>query len=375
MSVSFITEQYPPNTVGGLGVHCWYLTRALAKMGEKVEVLTPGEKSGMDGFVNVRRLPRFNANYMDFLLAEELQRWGDPSIMTRYLQFNIMAGALAEHDIVHCHDWLSALAGAIAKDRGKKVVLTMHSTEDGRTGGRGSNIVRRLEHMGGRIADKVITVSQAMKTELINMKFPEENISVIYNGIDLIKFSPKSVSKKEVGFDDKPLVLFIGRLDWVKGIDNLIVAMKKLSKEANLLVLGVGGWEEHLKSLARDVGVEKNVFFKTEFVSEDDRIRLIAASDICCFPSRYEPFGIVALEGIAMGKPTVVGDRGGLREIITDPRLRVDPESATDIATKLDALITDESLRAEAGKWGLKRAKDFSWDAVAKKTKAVYDEL
>lgn len=375
MFVSFVTEQFPPNTVGGLGVHCWYLTRSLAKFETKVEVLTPGEKSGKDGFVDVKRVRRFDARYMDFMLNEELRRWGDPTIMTKYLQFNLLAGNAAEGDVVHCHDWLSSLAGAIAKDRGKRFVFTMHSTEDGRTGGKGSESVRKLEHMGGRLADRVITVSNAMKRELVGMKFPEEKIRVVYNGIDAEKFSPREVSKPEVNMPEKPLVLFVGRLDWVKGIDTLILAMKKLTQDANLLVLGVGGWESHLRSLAKEVGVQDRVFFKNEFVSEEDRINLIAASDVCCFPSRYEPFGIVALEGMAMAKPVVVGNRGGLPEVVGDSGVKVDPESATDVATELDRLLGDGSLREQLGKQARERSLGFDWDEISKKTKAVYDEI
>ncbi len=372
MFVSFVTEQFPPNTVGGLGVHCYYLTRSLAKLGDKVEVLTPGEESGMEGFVEVKRLRQFDANYMDFLLAEELQRWGDPSIMTRYLQFNILASALAEGDVVHCHDWLSVLAGALAKNRGKKFVLTMHSTEEGRTGGRGSDVVRKLEHMGGRLADKVITVSDFMKAELVKMKFPEEKIEVVPNGIDMEKFSPRKVERKKLGLPGEPLVLFIGRLDWVKGIDKLILAMSKINHDARLVVLGVGGWEGHLKSLAAEAGVTDRVVFKNEFVSEEERLDLLAAADICCFPSRYEPFGIVALEGMAMGKPVVVGDVGGMKDVVGEAGLKVDPESATDIAKKLDMLLEDEALREELSMKGRKRAGLFDWDEIAKKTKAVY---
>jgi len=183
------------------------------------------------------------------------------------------------------------------------------------------------------------------------------------------------VAKSELGLPDKPLILFVGRLDWVKGVDTLILAMKKITEDANLLVLGVGGWEQHLKSLAKEVGVEKNVIFKNEFVSEDERIRLLAASDICCFPSRYEPFGIVALEGMAMGKPVVVGDRGGLGEVIGDTGVKVNPDSATELAEKLDGLLKDESLRKDMGNAARKRAGLFNWDEIAKKTKAVYDEL
>lgn len=371
MFASFITEQFPPNTVGGLGVHCHYLTKALAKLGHKIEVLTPGEKSKMEGFVDVKGIKTYKAKYMDFLLSGELRNWGDTSIMTHYLQFNILAGNAAEGEIVHCHDWLSILAGAIAKDRGKRVILTIHSTEKGRMGDQGSETVKQLEKLGGEIADRIITVSEPMRKEIIEIGYPEEKIDVIPNGIDCTRFSPKKVEKEKLGLPDEPIILFIGRLDRVKGIDSLISAMGQLKNSATLLVLGVGGWEGHLKNLAREAGAEDKVIFRNEFVSESERIELIAASDICCFPSRYEPFGIVALEGMAMAKPVIVGNVGGMKDAVGDSAIKVNPDNPNEIAEKLDLLLEDESLREKLSRKARARAESFDWDVVAKKTKRV----
>jgi glycogen(starch) synthase len=368
MKVGFVAEQFPPETVGGLGTHCKYLTEALKNQGVDVKVAAPyTDKKNKEEAV---RIKRFKAPYLNLLLAEELKNWGDPSLMTGLLQFNILAPhKLSDCDIIHCHDFLSILSLGIAKDLGKKTVLTMHSIEDGRQGVHGgSQIVRGLERMGWELADKVITVSNAMKTDLVRLGYPEERISVIYNGIDTTKYKPKKTKK-----NTRPQILHIGRLDWVKGADTLIRAAAKMEEDCDITILGSGGWEGYLKGLKGELKT-KNIKFMTEFIPEKEKIELIAKSDITVFPSRYEPFGIVALEGMAMGKPTLVGDVGGLREFVPQ-ETRFDPGDSDSLAILLDRFCKDKKLREETGKRYREIAEKFSWDEIAKKTKAVYESL
>ena len=115
------------------------------------------------------------------------------------------------------------------------------------------------------------------------------------------------------------MILFLGRLTWVKSIVNLVQAMPSILEEypkSKLVILGKGEEQKDITEMASRLGIEQNVIFRFDFVPEEERILHYAAADVCVFPSVYEPFGIVSLEAMSMSKPVVVGGRGtvGFRE-------------------------------------------------------------
>ncbi len=164
----------------------------------------------------------------------------------------------------------------------------------------------------------IITVSYAMKEDLVSHGWKSDKIYVVWNGIDpsvydpskdQLRRSPGTAEKYGISADEK-MILFVGRLNWVKGIMNLVQAMPLVLREypkAKLVILGTGDEENNIKHLIARLGLEKHVVCRYEFVSEHERILHYAASDLCVFPSLYEPFGIVSLEAMAMEKPIVVG--------------------------------------------------------------------
>jgi len=300
-----------------------------------------------------------------------------------------------KYDVVVAHDWLSVMAGVTVKrELGLPLVFHVHSTERGRTLGNGSEVVSSIEHRGGQMADLVITVSYAMKDELIELGFPREKIRVCYNGVDPEKYAPDQVDeatrkkiRESYGLKDGDhMILFIGRLVWIKGVDKLIMAMPHVLQKipnAKLVVLGLGDMEEHLKSMAKGLKLEDVVKFRFEFVSEEDRIAYYAACDIAAFPSLYEPFGIVALEAMSMEKPVVVGASGvsGMREIVIADGseqcgYHVNPSDPVDIAWGVVSCLHDQNRKQQLGTNGRKRVlAEFTWDAIAKKTLQTYEEV
>jgi glycosyltransferase involved in cell wall biosynthesis len=233
-----------------------------------------------------------------------------------------------------------------------------------------------------------------MKDELIELGFPKEKIRVCYNGVDPEKYAPEQVDdakrreiRRNYGLkDEDQMILFIGRLVWVKGVDKLIMAMPHVLKtvpNAKLVIVGLGDMEEHLKNMVKGLKLEDAVKFRFEFVPEEERIAHYAACDLAVFPSLYEPFGIVALEAMSMEKPVVVGASGvsGMREIvITDgPEqcgFHVNPNEPVDIAWGIVSSLQDPNRKLELGKNGRKRVlAEFTWDAIAEKTLQVYDDL
>ena len=274
------------------------------------------------------------------------------------------------------------------------LIFHVHSTEVGRSIGRGSHTIKDIEFEGGQAADGIITVSNAMADELQKLGFPTNKIHVCWNGVDPKKYDPQKVSKEErqnlrrrYGVaDNETLLFFIGRLVTVKGVDKLVRAMPTVLKDypnTKLLILGVGDMEGELKSLAGQLGIYNKVIFRTEFVNETERIAHYAASDIVVLPSLYEPFGIVCTEAMSMAKPVIVGAKGtnGMREQIIPSGekqcgLHVNPFEPNDIAWGIIQALQSKEHAQEMGKNARDRVLEtFSWDVITKRTLEIYQEF
>jgi len=283
---------------------------------------------------------------------------------------------------------------AIKRELDLPFVFHVHSTEKGRTMGNGSEVVSNIEFRAAQTADMVITVSNAMKEELIGLGFPAEKIRVVYNGVDPQKYSQDQVSKDKVreirqryGVEDNDnMILFVGRLVWIKGVDKLIAAMPHVLQKipnAKLIIVGLGDMREYLERMVQNLNLQDVVKFCFDFIPEDERIAYYAACDVAVFPSVYEPFGIVAIEAMSMSKPVVVGASGisGMREIVISSGqdqcgFHVNPNAPTDIAWGVINSVQDPQRKLLLGQNGRKRVlQEFTWDAIAKKTLQVYDEL
>jgi len=270
----------------------------------------------------------------------------------------------------------------------------VHSTEKGRTLGNGSGVVSNIELRAGKMADMVVTVSYAMKDELIQFGFPREKIKVSYNGVDPQKYNPENVSSEDIkrvrskyGIKDNEfMILFLGRLVAVKGVDKLIMAIPHILTKipnARLVVVGVGDLQEYLTNLTRTMRLSEYVKFCFDFIPEEERILHYAACDLAVFPSYYEPFGIVALEAMSMEKPVVVGAAGvsGMREIVIccgeeQCGYHVDPNNPSDIAWGVISALESPEKRKVLGKNGRKRVlAEFTWTKIAEKTIELYETI
>jgi glycosyltransferase involved in cell wall biosynthesis len=172
----------------------------------------------------------------------------------------------------------------------------------------------------------------------------------------------------------------------VKGADTLVLAMTHIIQEipdAQLVILGSGEMEQMLNQMVHDLHLEKNVILHFGIVPEDERLLYYAASDVCVFPSKYEPFGIVCTEAMSMGKPVVVGARGtsGFREQVV-PRgdgicgYHINPYDPLDIANYIIDILKRPDLAATMGKNGRSRVEEqFTWNIASDKTLMVYQDL
>lgn len=412
MSIAHFSWEYPPKIWGGLGTFATELTKQQKMMGHNIAVFAVNDGNRFESFHEWNGISVYRPKIIDFteslslISNEDLQQWGDHlSFFSTVLSYNILsASKLVENvnnpsqpfiDLIDAHDWLGILGGIMAKQEIQKpLIFHVHSTEQGRSGGSGSPTISAIEKQGGKIADGVITVSHAMKDELIELGFQEEKIHVCWNGIDPNKYDPLAIPKEEsqqlrykYGVnDDEIFLFFIGRLVTVKGISQLIEALPDILSEypkVKLVVLGVGDLETELKERVVDLNIQDHVVFRTEFVSEKERILHYAASDIVVLPSLYEPFGIVCTEAMSMKKPVIVGARGvsGMREqIIAEGEdqcgLHVNPNNPEDIAWGVKEILSRPDEWDRFGEQARKRVFEyFTWEKIAKRTTEIYQTI
>ncbi|MCX8204924.1 MAG: glycosyltransferase family 4 protein [Candidatus Nezhaarchaeota archaeon] len=407
MKIAFVTTEYPPTIYGGLGVYSEAIATRLSKLGHEVHVFTINPSSlpkySAQGGVHVHRLRPVDASSpLRAIVNDELRAWGPGfKFFSDVLTYNVAAALAmvsggAEFDLVAVHDWLSSIAGVAVKDEAPHVPLVfhIHSTERGRNLGGGSPTVIRLELMCAEKADAVVAVSHALRDyDLAPQGFPIHKVHVVWNGVDPDVYSPLKVPEEAVrlvrakcGATEGPLILFVGRLVRAKGVDKLVESMKHIVKDyprSKLVVIGKGDMYQHLLDLASKLGLSSYVLFINSFLSEEEKVVYYAACDVAVFPSLYEPFGIVALEAMAMERPVVVGASGcsGLREIVVPSGayqcgVHVNPHDPQDIAWGVRAVLSSQDRGRWMGANGRRRVlESFTWDKAASRTLEVYKTL
>jgi len=413
LKMAVLVYEYPPKIVGGLGTYAAEITRKFVLLDNDVTVFTMNDDTGslptreLWRGIEIHRPVHIDiSDSLPDVVAEDVKKWGRGiQLFAKLLMYNyltasklvndLVRGEDFKYDIVIAHDWLSVIAGtAIKRELGLPFVFHVHSTEKGRTLGHGSDVIYNIELRGGQLADIIVTVSNAMRDELITLGFPAEKIRVIYNGVDPQKYSMQQVSKEKIfelrqnyGLkDDDLMILFLGRLVWVKGVDKLVGAMPHVLRKipnAKLVVVGLGEMRDYLEKMVQNLKLQDVVKFRFEFLPEEERIAHYAACDMAVFPSVYEPFGIVALEAMSMEKPVVVGASGvsGMREIVIPAGpdqcgFHVNPNDPPDIAWGIINTLQDPQRRVQLGQNGRKRVlQEFTWDIIAKRTVQVYTEL
>ena len=411
MRIGFFVWEYPPALVGGLGTYAEYITREFVSMGNDVTVFTlnPGNlktREILKGVEVHRPLVADASNVFPMFVTDDLKKWGtNIRMFNDIFIYNILSGTKfinsmikkegCNYDVVCVHDWLSSIAGIIAKNETKvPVTFHVHSTEWGRSGGQGSEVVSYFEYATAQKVDKIITVSHAMQEDLVKHGWPSSKISVVWNGVDPEHYAPGNCDPREVQairekYGVKPeekMLLFLGRLTWVKGVENLVQAMPTVLKEfpnAKLVILGKGEQQDYITETANRLGISNSIACRFEFVPEEERILHYAASDVCIFPSTYEPFGIVSLEAMSMGKPLIVGAQGvvGFREQVVSVGsdqngVHVNGGNPTDIAWGIKEVLCDPQRAKKWGENGRKRVLQyFTWRKAAEQTLQIYETL
>ena len=361
--------EYPPFTVGGLGTHCYGLSRSLADMGVKVDFYMPKTKYGTTskkhnlvikevGETEIFPYDRPESKEIAGSFFEAVDRYNNL----------VITKVKGKYNLIHCHDWLTIKASIVLKETmGIPMVLTVHSTEYDRSGWLDPNQwFIDIEREGMEKADRIITVSQFTKRTIIQKYgINPDKISVIYNAV----YPISKLHKQKV-------VLFLGRLTIQKGAEFFLRAAKKVNEhepDVWFVVAGEGDMLTRLIDQAVELGISNRVVF-TGRLTDDEIKHIYGIASVYVMPSVSEPFGITALEAISASTPTIASKTAGVCETLHNC-LKGDFWDTDEIANKIVSVLRYESLRKALAENGRHEIELFTWDNVAGKTLDVYNGI
>ena len=385
MKILMLSWEYPPRIVGGIARVVHDLSKRLIKDGHDVTVVTYRDGDipyyENDNGVEVYRIDNYIIspnNFIDWIMQMNFNMLA---------KVNELIAKGEKFDVVHAHDGLVAYAAKTLKNSYDiPLVSTIHATESGRNKGIHDDTQRYIndtEWMLTYESSEVIVNSNYMKNELQRLfGLPYEKINVVPNGINVNAFNGVERDyefRRQYAADNEKIILFVGRLVFEKGIQHLIDAMPKILEyynDAKLVIAGKGGMLDELKAKVDMLGLSQKVYF-TGYLNSKQVTKMYKCADISVFPSTYEPFGIVALEAMLAGVPTVVSDTGGLNEIVNHGvnGMKSYTGNANSLADSILTLLYDQHLCSEVTKKAKQKVKEeYNWTKLAQDTHFVYQK-
>ena len=387
MKILMLTWEYPPRIVGGIARVVHDLSQRLTKDGHDVTVVTYRDPNiaNLGEFENDNGVKVYRVdNYM--ITPNNFTDW----IMQ--LNFNLIAKATeiistqGRFDMIHAHDWLVTYAAKTLKHSFKiPLTATIHATEAGRNSGIHDDVQRYINDTEWLLtyeSTEVIVNSNYMKCELQRLfGLPYDKINVIPNGVDYSLYDGISRDydfRRQYAMDNEKIILYLGRLVYEKGIQHLISAMPKILNsyhDAKLVVVGKGGMIDELRRQVDYMGIQNKVYF-TGYMDSKSVKKMYKCADVAVFPSTYEPFGIVALESMLSGTPTVVSDVGGLNEIVEHgiDGMKSYAGNSNSIADSVLTLLFNSELCNNISVNAKNKVRNkYNWNKIAQDTHYVYE--
>lgn len=392
---------FPPSRNGGLGVACYGLTRELSQSGVEVIFVLPRrqETMGTPRFVFatdsrkvkvrevVSSLLPYQAADSRVYFTSSFDAAGKPIIKSRTITeeahaFAHQASLIAleeEFDIIHAHDWTSYLAGVAAKiASGKPLILHVHATSYDQAAS--NNVdpgIFKIECDGFAAADKIITVSAFTKQILIERhRVDPAKIEVVHNGCDTttpVRHEPTLAGLKQAG---KKIILYHGRITIQKGVDYFVKAARRVVDVDPNVVFVISGWGDMTTQIIAQVGemgLSKHVIFAGA-LWEEERDRMYQSADLVVMPSVSEPFGLVPLEALQHGCPSLITKQSGVSEVLANV-LKVDFWDVDEMANQILATMRYPVMRNQLIHEGQRELEKMSWREAARKVYDLYRTL
>ncbi|MDR1583429.1 MAG: glycosyltransferase family 4 protein [Prevotellaceae bacterium] len=410
--------EFPPHISGGLGTASYGLTKGLAKSGVEILFVMPkasgDEDSSIGRIINASdvasKVDIFSENYwanvnflsvssslIPYLGFEDYEQLREESLQKRVsvshlggkytfsgkyganlmeevAQYAKIAATIAqenEFDIIHAHDWLTYLAGIVAKKvSGKPLVIHVHATEFDRSGESVNQSVYDLEKLGMEEADSIMAVSNLTRNIVITKyNIPESKVFTVHNAVDFSETTTTTINRTI----DEKIVTFLGRITFQKGPEYFIEAANKVSKRLPNVRFVMAGSGDMMNRMIKHVAKLNlgSKFHFTGFLRGDDVNKMYSYSDVYVMPSVSEPFGISPLEAMRSGVPVIISKQSGVSEVLKHA-LKVNFWDVNALADSIHALLTYKGLNNMITRCGLDEVNSFSWDGTARLVKNIY---
>ncbi len=340
--------QYPPH-IGGVSSHAYLLSRELVKRGDQVYVLTypHTDVKDIDGVkVETALAPNIKGLRGLFFFISSFFK-----LINMVRRFNI--------ELIHAHFLLppGLIGVCVGSLLGKKTAVTAHGSD---LMIQAKNpVLRSLIKFVLKKADYVLVVNQTLNDKVLELGINPDKVYITPNAVDVEKFNPK---KKELPSDvniihDKPVILFVGNLVFQKGVKFLLEAKKLMKSDVKLVVVGDGPLRHELEMKVQDDNIQ-DVFFAG---ARRDVDQIMPSADIFVLPSISEGFPITILEAMASGLPVVATNVGGISEVMNEQvGIMVNPSSPTELASAMDKILENETLRDDMSVAAREQALEYS---------------
>ncbi|MFY9151813.1 MAG: glycosyltransferase [Prolixibacteraceae bacterium] len=425
MRVLMFGWEFPPHISGGLGTACYGLTKSMAGFDDvEVTFVVPkswGDEStseisliGANNYQVVSEEIRFadvdskieyyelKSGLIPYLgTAEYYELASKPSsaeqeliettaegkvlftgdygqnLFSEIRSFALVAEKMAEEkefDVIHVHDWMTFPAGMTVKGiSGRPLVVHVHSTEFDRTGGNINLDIFSIEKQGMDAADKIVAVSNATR-QLIISKYDvdPEKVITVYNGVEAKKNAEQKISER----NGEKIVSFLGRVTIQKGPEYFLRAAELVLRKLDhvqFVMAGKGDLLNDMVILAEKLNIRDRIRF-TGFLPDEKVDELFRSSDVFVMPSVSEPFGIVALEAMQFGVPTIVSKQSGVAEILKNV-ITCDYWDTATLADAVYTLLSSPEFSRKMGILGQLETKKMRWEIPAEKLLKIYSQL
>jgi D-inositol-3-phosphate glycosyltransferase len=377
-------------STGGMSVYIRELSRELGKMGHAIDVFTRAHGKAHDQIVELGK----NARLIHLKAGEDreipkLTIYSHLSEFAREVDhFRKLNGF--DYDLIHSHYWLSGLAGLRLQQKWQVPHMTMlHSmgaVKNSTAVGQDEPELRiQCESLLVKNCQRIIAPTEREKEYLIHYyNASPEAIRVTPCGVnlDLFRSIEKEFARNYLGFNGNEIILFVGRIVPIKGIDKLLMAMTYLEKREKIKLVVIGG-DQHceeevkrLKALTKRLDIDDSVDF-LGLVEQEELPYFYSAADLCVFPSYYESFGLVALESLACGTPVVATQVGGIEGVIREGETGyVVKDNAPDrLADKITLMLSSSKAKEEPIDSIRASVTQYGWANIAEAMAGEYEVL